>query len=85
MEVHAKLVDLLMSSAIAREKHVDPWLVRALVLSLEGITRVALEEGDEGRNVTEASIERARAVMLRIATSALAGEGKGVVPLPTTK
>jgi AcrR family transcriptional regulator len=82
--VHARLVELLMSSAAASEKHLDPLLVRALVLALEGVTRIVLEDGDEGRNVSEASIERARRVMIRMATSALVGEGPGVAPLPTT-
>lgn len=72
MQVHAELVALLMSSATATRRRLDPLLVRGLVLALEGVTRMTLEEGDEGRNVSEASLERARRVMLRIASSALA-------------
>jgi AcrR family transcriptional regulator len=83
METHAALVELLMSSATATKEHIDPLLVRGLVLALEGVTRIVLEEGDEGRNVSDASIEQARRVMIRMATSALAGEGPGVAPLPT--
>jgi AcrR family transcriptional regulator len=85
MQAHAELVELLMSSATATRKNIDPFLVRGLVLALEGVTRMALEEGDEGRSVSEESIERARRVMYRIATSALAGEGPGVASLPTFK
>lgn len=83
MQVHAELVALLMSSATASKKNLDPLLVRGVVLAIEGVMRIALEEGDEGRNVSDASIERARRVMIRIATSALAGDGPGVAPLPT--
>jgi len=83
MEVHAQLVALLMSSAAATTKNIDEWLVRGLVLALEGVTRLALEEGDEGRNVSDESIERARRVMVRMATTALMGEGTGVTALPT--
>jgi len=83
MEVHAQLVELLMSSATASTKDLDPWLVRGLVLALEGVTRIALAEGDEGRNVSDESIDRARRVMVRMATAALMGEGAGVTALPT--
>jgi len=83
MQVHKELVELLISSATASEENIDPLLVRGLVLALEGITRMALQEGDEGRSVSDESIERARRVMYRIATSAVAGEGPGVAPLPT--
>jgi AcrR family transcriptional regulator len=85
METHAELVTLLMSSATASKTHIDPLLVRGLVLALEGVTRIVLEEGDEGRSVSDASIERARGVMIRMATSALVGEGPGVAPLPTLR
>ena len=85
METHAELVKLLMSSATAAKRSLDPLLVRALVLALEGVTRILLEEGDEGRNVSDASIDRARRVMMRLATSALSGEGPGVAPLPTLR
>jgi hypothetical protein len=60
----------------------DPMLFRGLLLALEGVTRLALEQGDEGRRVTPEAFERARAVMLRIATAAIAGEGARVAPLP---
>jgi AcrR family transcriptional regulator len=83
METHAELVALLMSSETAAKQNIDPLLVRGLMLALEGVTRMVLEEGDEGRNVSDTSIERARLVMIRMATSALVGEGPGVSPLPT--
>jgi AcrR family transcriptional regulator len=84
METHAALVELIMSSAEASKVNIDPLLIRALVLALEGVTRIVLEEGDHGRNVSEASIERARRVMIRMATAALAGDGPGVAPLPAS-
>jgi AcrR family transcriptional regulator len=86
MHVHAELVSLLAASGAGQRgsaKRVDPMLYRALLLSLEGVTRFVLEEGNEGRAVTEASIERARRVMMRIASAAIAGEGAGVTKLPT--
>lgn len=85
MATHAELVELLMSSATASKASIDPLLVRGLVLALEGVTRIVLEEGDEGRNVSEAGIARARRVMFRLASAALVGEGPGVAPLPTLK
>ena len=82
MQVHAELESLLLAGASRHFKQVDPLLFRGLTLALEGLTRLVLEEGDEGRHVTNASIERARRVMTRIATAVLAGEGPGVAPLP---
>jgi AcrR family transcriptional regulator len=83
MQVHDTLVALLAAGPNARPgKGIDPLLFRALVLALEGVTRVMLEEGDDGRRITDASIERVRRVMARIATAALAGQGKGVAPVP---
>jgi hypothetical protein len=61
----------------------DPLLLRGLILALEAVTRIVLTEGDEGRRVTQASIDRARRVMVRLATAALAGGGSEVGPLPT--
>lgn len=78
IEVHDLLVDMFRDRGT-----VDPLLIRALVIALEQITRVVLQEGDEGRRVTAASIARARAVMLRIATGTVAGHGARVSPLPT--
>ncbi len=84
MEVHAAIAALVAAPAGSpREVRVEPLLQRALILALEGATRIMLEEGDEGRKVTAASLERTRRVMLRIATATLAGEGTGVAPLPT--
>ena len=79
IEVHAAIAALLETSS---EAHVDPLLYRALLLALEGATRIMLEEGDEGRRVTAAGIARARRVMLRMATATLAGTGPGVTALP---
>jgi AcrR family transcriptional regulator len=85
MHVHGELVALLATSGSTRHgsvKQVDPMLYRGLLLSLEGVTRFVLEEGNEGRAVAEPSIERARRVMMRIASAAIAGEGAGVTKLP---
>lgn len=85
MEVHDSLVALLSAALERRCPAIDPLLVRGLLLALEGVTRVALQEADEGRRVTEASLARVRRVMLRMATATLAGEAPGVAPLPTLR
>jgi AcrR family transcriptional regulator len=86
IEVHETLTTLLLDGTTAQYRtKIDPFLFRSVLLALEGVTRMVLEEGDEGRAVTDASIERARRVMRRVATAALAGEGAGVTPLPTIK
>ncbi len=85
MEVHTELAELFATGAARDGKHADPLLFRALVLAMEGVTRLVLEEGDEGRNVSEASLDRARQVMARLATSALLGSGAGVSPLATPR
>jgi AcrR family transcriptional regulator len=81
MEVHDVLVSMLHKGSPASAK-LDPLLLRALVFALEAITRTVLQDGDEGRRVTEASITRARRVMLRVATATIAGTGPRVAPLP---
>lgn len=67
MEVFATLADLLRDARPGD----DPLLHRALVLALDGVVRLMLEEGDEGRRITPAAYARARAVMLRVATATL--------------
>jgi AcrR family transcriptional regulator len=79
MEVQETLVSLMVQGSGAK---VDSLVHRALIIALEGITRVALAEGDSGRKVTDASLERVRRVMVRIATATLVGSGAGVAPLP---
>jgi AcrR family transcriptional regulator len=69
IEVHELLTSLMMEG-LALEG-VDPFVVRALVLALEGVTRLVLEQGDEGRRVSEADLQRARAVMTRLTNAAL--------------
>ena len=77
MEVHELLVGMV------RDDHkIDPLFIRTLIFALEQMVRTVLEEGDEGRRVTPESITRARAVMLRIVTGAIAGTGAKVAPLP---
>ena len=63
-------------------KKLDPLFVRAIVFALEQVIRMLLEQGDEGRRVTPESVARARAVMMRVATGAVAGTGARVAPLP---
>ncbi len=81
MEAHDLLVDMFRESGDDNKK-IDPLFVRTLVFALEQIVRIVLEEGDEGRRVTAESIARARAVMMRVATGAVAGSGARVAPLP---
>lgn len=85
MKVHDEIIALFMGGQDAKPagKRIDPLLPRALLLSCEAIVRILLEEGDEGRRVTSASIERARRVIGRIISAALEGQGPRVVPLPT--
>jgi AcrR family transcriptional regulator len=83
MTVHDKLVEMLQ--AAGGDIKADPLFVRTLVLALEAIVRCVLIEGDEGRKVTEASIQRARKVMERIVTGAIAGEGPLVTELPVVE
>jgi AcrR family transcriptional regulator len=80
MEVHDRLI-AMFHTADPNSK-IDPMLTRTLVFALEQITRTVLEQGDEGRRVTEASIVRARAVMMRIATATIAGNGARLTPIP---
>lgn len=82
MEVHDMLVSLLHESSPAAQK-IDPLLIRTLVYALEAIVRVVLQEGDEGRRVTDAQVARARRVMMRIVTASVVGSGARVAPLPT--
>lgn len=82
MQVHEELASLL--SRTPANRRIDPLLFRAVILALEGVTRMVLAEGDEGRNVSEVAIKRARRTMMRIATAALAGDGPGVSRLPRT-
>ena len=81
MEVHDLLVAMFRESS-EDSKQVDPLFIRTLVFALEQITRTVLEQGDEGRRVSAESIARARAVMMRVATGAVAGSGPRVAPLP---
>ena len=81
MEVHDMLVDMFRTSG-GQSQTIDPLFIRTLVFALEQITRTVLEQGDEGRRVTPDSITRARAVMMRVATGAVAGSGARVSPLP---
>ncbi len=81
MQVHSTLVDMLRA-AHPDTARLDPLLVRTTLFALESLTRQIVAEGDEGRKVTPAAIERARKVILRIVTAGFAGHGEGVTPLP---
>lgn len=83
MEVHEQLVGMFREAARAHgEDNVDPLMIQTLIFALEQVVRAVLEQGDEGRRVTAESIARARAVMMRVATAAVAGTGPRVAPLP---
>jgi AcrR family transcriptional regulator len=86
IEVHEVLASMMAASAgEALPRPPDILVFRALLLALEGVVRLVLEQGDEGRSVTDESFERARRVMLRVATAAIAGDGIGVAPMPTVE
>jgi AcrR family transcriptional regulator len=72
MEVHEALARLF-GTAVGDRKGppLDPLLFRALVLAVEGVARMILEEGDEGRAVSPESISRGRRVMVHLVSSAL--------------
>lgn len=82
MEVHDAMVEMLYQGSPAAKK-IDPLLGRTLILAIEAVVRSTLQDGDEGRRVTPAMIARARRVMLRVATGAIAGTGARVSPMPT--
>ena len=81
MEVHDLFVNMLRD-AHPDTARLDPLLVRATLFALEAVTRHVVTDGDEGRKITPAAIERARKVMLRFVTAGFAGSGAGVAPLP---
>jgi AcrR family transcriptional regulator len=81
MEVHDILVDLLRDANSELAK-VDPLLVRATLFALEAVTRQVLMDGDEGRKVSPAALDRARKVMNRLVTAGFRGKGPGIAPLP---
>jgi len=81
MEVHEAIVDMILEHPAAEA--IDPLLVQTLMFAIEAIVRTVLAEGDEGRRVTPASIERARRVMMRIVSATVEGSGPRVAPMPT--
>jgi len=83
IEVHEALAEMMATRARASlPLPPDILLFRTILLALEGVVRLVLQDGDEGRDVTPEAFERARNVMLRIATAAIAGAGPGVAPMP---
>ncbi|HEY3805924.1 MAG TPA: helix-turn-helix domain-containing protein [Kofleriaceae bacterium] len=81
MEVHDAIL-AMFRDAHAERQHIDPMLTRAILFTLEQVTRAMLDQGDEGRSVTDAMVARARAVMMRVATAAFAGSGPRVSEIP---
>jgi len=81
IEVHETLVATLVSGAAKRG--IDPLVFHALIIALEGVTRIMLQASDEGRRVTDAAIDRVRRVMRRVGAATLLAHGDGVPPLPT--
>ncbi len=72
-EVHDALVGLFASATRGDgAEPSDPFVLRALVFAIEELTRMVIESGDEGRNVTSASLERARAAMVHLIRTSLA-------------
>ena len=84
MEVHDRFLEMLRAANPEIAK-LDPLMVRTTLFALEAVTRYVLTEGDEGRKVTAAAIERARTVMNRMVTAGFAGDGPGVTPIPLAK
>ena len=81
MKVHDQLVEMLRGSSETMAK-VDPLLIRTTLFALEAVTRQVLTDGDEGRKVPPAAIERARKVMVRLVSASFAGVGEGVTAIP---
>jgi len=81
MKTHDKLIELLCVASPQMAK-VDPLLIRGMLFALEAVTRHVLAEGDEGRRVSMGAVDRARRVMVRLATASFAGTGKGVAEIP---
>jgi len=81
METHDTIVEMLRA-AHPQTARLDPMLVRTTLFALEAVVRLVLMEGDEGRKVAPAALERARKVIVRMVTAGFAGHGEGVAPLP---
>ena len=67
IEAHAELTHLICENS----PEADTWLVHGVLLALEGVTRLMLEEGEQGWSVRKEGYERAQRVMSHIARSAL--------------
>jgi hypothetical protein len=65
MQVHDELVTLFTSGP--RPASTEPLAVRALILALEGIVRFSLQEGDEGRALSNESLAQAKRVVMKLA------------------
>ena len=81
-DVYARIIGLVQPSLDAVGRPVDPLVRHALVLAFDGMLRLVLAEGDEGRDVSEANLDRARRVVKRLVEATLAAEVARVAPLP---
>jgi AcrR family transcriptional regulator len=72
IEVHETLVSLIGAGL---PKKTDRLLLRTIIIALEAVISLVLREGDEGRQVSEQALRRAKRVMVRIATASLTGTG----------
>lgn len=64
MQVHDELVALL--TAEPNPTTTDALAARTMILALEGVVRFVLQNGDEGRHVSEAALAEARRVMMKL-------------------
>jgi len=83
LEVQEAVVALMVQNAPTHAgKPIDPLLFRGIIVAVEGVTRIMLQQCDEGRRVTDDAVERVRVVLRRMASAAIAGDGPGVTAMP---
>lgn len=69
MQVQAELCALITKGMAPTE--LDALVVRGLILALEGMVRLALQEGDEGRALSEPRLGQVKQVMMKLCADAL--------------
>jgi AcrR family transcriptional regulator len=82
MEVHDAIADMIHALPAAGDS--DPWVTKTIMFAIEAMVRNLLHEGDEGRRVTDAMVERARKVLRRIVSATALASGARIAPMPTT-
>ena len=82
MEVHDAIAEMI--HALPATGEADPWVTKTIVFAIEAMVRSLLHEGDEGRRVTDAMVERARKVLRRIVSATVLATGPRIAPMPTT-